>query len=166
MGRKFIEVKTLHRYTIEELQQLASETTSEYTNSVLMAVIMRYNGVDTTVIMNTLGKSRSTITRYINQWNDSPLNIIDQRGGNIPSELTVEIVEDIKYIVVNKKPNDFGYIQNVWTSALLAKYVEDKYGPKYSSSEELSNELIRFSNYANSNPEKIKQRAGARNYFG
>jgi transposase len=134
MGRKFIEVKTLHRYTIEELQQLASETSSKYTSDVLMAVIMRYNGVDTTTIMNTLGKSRPTITRYINQWNDSPLNIIDQRGGNIPSELTVEIVNDIKDIVVNKKPSDFNYAQNVWTSALLAKYIEDKYGSKYSSS--------------------------------
>jgi transposase len=52
--------------------------------------------------------------------------------------------------------------ENMWN--WMKNFLSNK--SAYTSIEELSNELIRFSNYANSNPEKIKQRAGARNYFG
>lgn len=131
-GRKCIKVKTLHGYTIEDLQAIIGAATSEYTRNYLMAVIMSYQNVHTDIIMNTLGKSRPTITRYINSWNKSPGNMLDNRGGNIPNRLTDEIIDDIKDIVINKRPVDFGYDYPTWTCNLLAIYVEDKYGKKFS----------------------------------
>jgi len=132
MGRKHLKIKTLHGYKIEQLQNKVNETNSEYTRSFLLAVIMSYNGLHTNDIMKALGKSRPAITRYINSWNESPKNIIDQRGGNIPSDLTDEIVDNIKDIVTTKKPSDFNYQQSTWTCALIAQYVEDNYGKKFS----------------------------------
>lgn len=134
MPRKYLPIKTLHGYTLEELQKLAKESASEYTRSMLYAVIMRYKGVSNTTIMNTLGKSRPTIVAYVKKWNDSPHNIIDKRGNNIPTILTYDVIEDIKNMVINHTPNDFGYPQSTWTSALIARYIEDKYGCRYSSS--------------------------------
>ncbi|WP_141677960.1 transposase, partial [Orenia metallireducens] len=52
--------------------------------------------------------------------------------------------------------------ENMWN--WMKKFLSNK--SAYTSIEELSNQLKIFSDYANSNPEKIKQRAGARNYFG
>lgn len=56
MSRPCIQVETLHNYTIADLQEEANKTTSEYTRSLLLTVIMRYNGASTTLITQTLGK--------------------------------------------------------------------------------------------------------------
>jgi transposase len=131
MGRKCVEVKTLHGFTISDLQKKVKESTSKYKRNVLTAIIMRFNGISTTDIMKTLGVSRPTVTKYINDWNSNPEeSITDYRGGNVPSKLTDEIVDDIKYILLHKKPSDFGYPKNNWNSSLLSLYIEDNYGHK------------------------------------
>lgn len=133
MGRKNIEIKTLHGFTIEQLQKIIKKTNNHYTRNVLSAVIMRYEGVSTTEIMNVLGKSRATVTCYINSWNENPSTAIkDHRGGNRPNRLTDEIVNDIKHVITSKTPKDFGYSQNKWSSSLLTQYIKDTYGKEFS----------------------------------
>lgn len=134
MPRNCIQVKTLHGYTIDNLQKIAKESKSEYTRSFVYAVIMRFQGYNTLDIMNTLGKSRPTVTSYINSWNESPENMLDQRGNNLPVQLTDSIINDIKNIITNCKPSEFGYPQSTWTSSLITIYIAEQYGPKYSSS--------------------------------
>lgn len=134
MSRPCIQVESLHGYTIADLQEEAKKTTSEYTRSLLLTVIMRYNGASTTLITQTLGKSRPTISEYIKKWNSSPANLIDRRGNNVPSEITIDIIEEIKDIIVNHEPSEYGFQQGSWTSAAIAKYVEDNYGKSRSSS--------------------------------
>lgn len=77
MGRKCIQIKKLHGYTIKELQNKTNQTDSEYTRNLLLTVIMRYKALNAEVVMDTLGKARSTIVRYVKKWNESPENIID-----------------------------------------------------------------------------------------
>jgi transposase len=121
MSIKCVEVKTLHGYTVEQLRKIARESANSYTRSMLMAVIMRYNGINTNDIMETLGKSRATVTAYINKWNQDPKSMMDQRGGNISSRLTDEMVEEIKTALQTRKPCEYGYEQSTWTTALLAQ---------------------------------------------
>ncbi|KXG73601.1 helix-turn-helix domain-containing protein [Thermotalea metallivorans] len=132
MGRKCIQVETLHGLTIKDLQNKVKQATSSYTRNVLTAVIMRYSGISTNEIMKVLGVSRPTVTKYINEWNANPAkSIVDHRGGNIPSKLTDEMVEDIRYVLIHKKPSDFGYFQSNWNCSLLSRYIEDTYGTKF-----------------------------------
>lgn len=66
-------------------------------------MIQRYNGVPASIIAKNLNKCVATINRYINRWNEFGITLIaDHRGGNIPSSLTGEMVEDIRKIVTNK----------------------------------------------------------------
>ena len=133
MGRKMLEVKTLHGLSIDSLMEIASSAQNSYTRSLAQAVIMRHNGYDNEIIMNTLGKSHATITSYINKWNASgPEALLDQRGNNVPSSLTDEMVDDIRNVVTNTVPSDFGYEQSKWNCVILTRYVEDKYGKTYS----------------------------------
>lgn len=133
MGRKSIEVKTLHGSTIEDLYALLRKTKNVYSHDVLQAVIMRYQGISTTTILESLGKSRVTIIDYIKAWNEKGLDSIkDNRGNNVPTKLTPEIVEDVKNIILNKCPKDFGYDHNNWSLMVIAKYIQDTYGLKYS----------------------------------
>jgi transposase len=133
MGRKCIEVKSLYELTIDDLNAIAKKSGSSYTQDVIKAVIMRYNGVHPQIISDTLGKCYATVISYINNWNAQGVaSIADHRGGNIPNALTDEMVEDIRDIVTNKTPADFGYECSKWSCGILSRYVEETYGKKYS----------------------------------
>lgn len=131
MTKRCTKVATLHGYTMDELRKLHDKSTSDYTKRVLMTIMMRWQGMTTTEIMKALGKSRPIVIKYIMQWNESPKSIIDNRGGNVPSRLTDEILDDITDILKHKKPEDYGYAQSTWTSLLISRYIEEHYGPKY-----------------------------------
>jgi transposase len=94
---------------------------------------MRYQGISTPVIAKSIGKCSVIIISYIRDWNSKGVASIKyNRGGNIPSKLTDDIINDIKYIVANKCPKDFGYEHSKWTLSLVSTYIADNYGPKYS----------------------------------
>lgn len=134
MSRKCIEVKTLHGYQLSDLIKIANETKSNYSHNVLQAVIMRYQGMNTNDIIKFIGKSRATVTNYINNWNQKGMeSTIDNRGNNLVSSLTDDIISDIKKLVKNGNPSEVGYPQNNWNCVLLSKYVEEKYGKKFSA---------------------------------
>jgi transposase len=134
MSRKCVEVKTLHGYTLQELDQKINDATNTYTRSYLMAITMRYKGINTNDIMKALNKSRPTITDYINRWNNDPLSIIDNRGGNIASKLDDDILTDLKDLVINKSPSEFGFPQSTWNSEILSVYIDQTYKCKFTSS--------------------------------
>lgn len=132
MAMHLVEVKTLHGYTISELNEIINSTDSKFSRSLLSAVIMRYNGIHTNDIMKTLCRTRAAITTYIKKWNEYGIDsIIDGRGGS-ESSFTVEMLSDLKDVVQNKSPEAFGYNRSTWTTALLAQYIENKYDKTYS----------------------------------
>lgn len=133
MGRKMIEVKSLYGLTIDDLNLIANKSKSNYTKAVIQAIIMRQNGIDMQTIATTLSKCRTTVISYINAWNNQgPAAIADMRGGNVASSLTDEAVDDVRDVVTNTSPHNFGYEQNRWSATLLSQYIADKYGKKYS----------------------------------
>ena len=135
MGRKCIQVKTLHGFTLDELQSKYESTTSNYSRNVYLAVIMRYKDIDTEIIMKTIGKSRTTVTAYINNWNEQSVDSAkDNRGGNIPSKLTEDIIANIEDVIATKSPTDFGFVSCTWNSTILSKYIEQKFGSKFATS--------------------------------
>ena len=133
MGRKAIEVTSLHGLTIEDLNTIAKRANNNYTYTVIQAVIMRYQGIETSVIATTLSKSYATIINYLNDWNKTGvLAISDTRGGKRPNTFTDEMLEDLRDVVETKSPQDFDFEQNKWDSNTLARYIEEKYGKQYS----------------------------------
>lgn len=50
MGRKLIEVKTLHGYTIKELTKIEEKLQKSSKKALLRAVIMRYQDIHTSEI--------------------------------------------------------------------------------------------------------------------
>lgn len=133
MGRNCVKVNTLYNYTIDSLRELSNLTTNEHNRSAITAVIMSYSGFSTSDIMKVLGKSRPTIVSYLNKWNESPIKIMDDRGGNMHSGFTNEMINHLKKIVISSTPSSFGYPQSTWNSEILASYIEKKYGKSYSS---------------------------------
>lgn len=133
MGRKLLEVTTLHRFTIDELIKFEEKYQKKSIKSLIRTVIMRYQGIHPGETQNILGKSRPTIIGYINKWNKYGIDaFVDNRGGSI-STFTDEMLEELKDTVLNKSPEDFGFISCTWDTHMLSKYIADTFGMEYSS---------------------------------
>lgn len=135
MGRKCIEIESLYELTIDDLNELKNRSNSNYTRDVISAVIMRYSGIHPQVIADTLSKCRATIISYLRNWNEMGIACItDNRGDNIVSEFTDEMMEDVRNVVMHKSPRDFDYDCSRWSCALISRYIEETYGLMYSES--------------------------------
>ncbi|WIV13662.1 winged helix-turn-helix domain-containing protein [Proteiniborus sp. MB09-C3] len=133
MGRKLLEITTLHGFTIDELIAFEESYQKKSLKALLRTVIMRYNGIHTEEIQHILGKSRPAITGYINKWNKYGLEaLVDNRGGSV-STFTDEMLEDLKDTVLNKSPKDFGFLSSTWDTHMLSKYIVDTFGKECSS---------------------------------
>lgn len=133
MARPKIQVATLHGYTIEELIELKNTTDSKFSIGVLTTVIMRYRGLTNAQINEVTGLSIPTIIAHVKRWNSLGIKAIkDCRGGNRHPRLSPDIVDDLIYVTLNKKPVDFDFIGHTWTCGLLALYIKQTYGIKVS----------------------------------
>lgn len=129
MGRTTIQVTTLHGYTIEDLIDLKNNTESKHSRLVLTTIIMRYNGYSNTEITEVSGLSSVSILKHIKNWNSIGIKSIEEhRGGQKPTKLSPDIVDDLLYVALHKSPNDFEFIGHTWTCALLALYINQTYG--------------------------------------
>ncbi|MBU5425336.1 winged helix-turn-helix domain-containing protein [Tissierella pigra] len=132
MGRKAVEVKTLHGYTIEQLKDIREKTDDNFKKEIILAIMMRYQGIKSETIENILGKSRPTILKYIHKWNEYGLEATeDHRGGSIGT-FTDEMKDDLLRTLVETKPIDHGFNSYSWTCNLLADYIKNKYDIQYS----------------------------------
>jgi len=133
MGRKLLEVTTLHGLTIEELIALEEKHQKKSLKSLLRTVIMRYKGIHTEEIQHILGKSRPAVIGYINKWNKYGMNaLVDNRGGSV-STFTDEMLDELRDTVLNKSPKDYGYLSSTWDTHMLSEYITNTFGKDYSS---------------------------------
>lgn len=80
---------------------------------------------------------------------------------NIIKDFAIEHEEDLFLLFQPPYFPELNPQENIWN--WLKKFLSTP--SAYISIEELSKKHKEFSNYINNNPEKIKQRAGARNYY-
>jgi transposase len=128
VGRRMIQVSTLHGYKLEELIKLQNTTKSTYTRLALQAVTMRYRGYSNKEIIESTDLSKVSIVAHIKDWNSYGLRSVeDHRGGKKPPKLAPVIVDDLIYVTLNKTPNEFEFIGHTWTLELLAEYIKMNY---------------------------------------
>lgn len=130
MGRKHLEIKSLHGQEIDDLIELKNTISSKYSRLVLTAITMRYLGKSTKEIILSTGLSNVTVVKHIANWNTNGMEAIEDHRGGSDSKLEPQIVDDILYIVTNKSPIDFDFTAHTWTCALLVIYVDQTYGVK------------------------------------
>lgn len=129
MGRPTIQVTTLHGYTIKELIDLKNTADSKYTRLVLDIVTMKYNEYSNAQISEATGLSNVTIVKHLKNWNSTGIkSTTDCRGGNLDTKLSPDIIDDLIYVVLHKKPVDFEFIGHTWTCSLLVLYINQTYG--------------------------------------
>ena len=133
MGRKMVEVETLHGYTIDGLLEMKNTLKSPYSYTVLLTITMRYQNIHTDEISRILGISKPTVLGYIRNWNELGTKALkDHRGGSV-GNFSEDMLNDLKDTIVHKCPVEEGFSSYTWTCSMLADYIEKKYNIKYSS---------------------------------
>lgn len=133
MGRKTVEITTLHNNSIEDLMKLRNNSKSKYTANILTIIIMKYKGTSNKLISEATGFSNTTIVKHIHQWNRYGLKTtVDNRKCHTDPKLSPDIVDDIIFVVTHKNPTDYEFIGHTWTCALLVDYIYQNYSIKVS----------------------------------
>lgn len=133
MPKKSIDVTTLHGYTIEELLIMKDSHDSSYARNILLAVIMRYQNFKSTEIVKVLGKSYTTVLKYIKLWNKLGTKCLQDNRGGSEGSFTAEMVDDLLTTVRFRNPINHGFMSSTWTTKTLSEYIYNNYGLKYSS---------------------------------
>lgn len=129
MARPKLQIESLYGYTIKDLIELKNTIDSNYSKSILNTVIMRYRGFSNIQITKATGLCNATIISHVRKWNKHGVKSLnDSRGGNRDPKLSPDIVDDLIYVILNKKPMDFEFIGHTWTCALLSLYIKQYYG--------------------------------------
>lgn len=132
MGRKGIEIESLYGFTTEKLKKMRNSHEDEFARNILTAVIMRYEGDSTIEIAHFLLKSKQTVIDYIKRWNSVGLKALEDHRGGSEGNFSAEMLDALINTVLHTRPNDFGFVGNVWTCPLLVEYIYQNYGEKYS----------------------------------
>ena len=128
MARPATQINGLQGYTFEELIDLKNSSKSKYTRLALTVITMRYKGYSNTEIIEATGLSKVTIVSHINKWNAIGFKAVkDHRTSHKETKLSPDIIDDLLYVVIHKKPLDFEFIGHTWTLALLSSYIKQNY---------------------------------------
>lgn len=126
--KNILKVNHLFGYSYDELAIMAKDINCIRNRLILQSVLLYLHGDTSVEIAQLLGLTPKTIQIYIHAWNGKGLNCLrDDRGGNIPSKFTEEILDHLYSIVTTSSPRDHGFINTVWTSELLCMVVKQKY---------------------------------------
>lgn len=129
--------------TVEQVKEIKSvlkkskqEQNVRMFQRYLIILLYLKGGMNADEISDKSGVSRKTVYNYISAYNKggiNGLNPVRNKGAN--TKLSNGQIDELKGIIINKYPSDCGFpVDYNWTADLLRKYVETKYGVKYSRS--------------------------------
>lgn len=76
--------------------------------------------------------SFKTICNWVNRLNKEGIEaLVDKEKPGRTKKLSADSLEEIKSILIQKGPDQFGYNSNTWTGPLLIEYIKKHYGVEY-----------------------------------
>jgi len=122
-----VDRKALNR----ELERAIEEGDKRYARR-LRAILIKDEGKKIRGITQELGVVPKTVNRWIDQWNEKGLEgFRPQKPKGRPQKLSEEAWEEIKDIVDNKSPRDYGYDVDLWDTKTIKILIRDHYGVDY-----------------------------------
>ncbi|MEX2690783.1 MAG: helix-turn-helix domain-containing protein [Candidatus Njordarchaeum guaymaensis] len=122
-----VDRKTLNR----ELEKAIGRGDKRYAKR-LRAVLMKDEGKSNREIAQELSVTPRTIYRWIRLWNENGLERFrPQKPKGRAQKLSEDAWEEIKNIVNNKSPRDYGYDTDLWGTKVIKILIRDLYGVDY-----------------------------------
>jgi len=122
-----VDRKALNR----ELERAIAEGDKRYARR-LRAILMKDEGKKNREIAQELEIVPKTVARWIKQWNERGLEgFRPQKPKGRPQKLDDDAWEEIRNIVDNKSPRDYGYDTDLWDTKTIRIFIRDHYGVEY-----------------------------------
>lgn len=120
----------------QELKTIIAASDNYTAKEVLRAqvVLLLSQEVPSATIMLITGYQRRQLFNIRkNYFAQGVAGILDKRKGSPPLLLNGPQREELQDILLQTIPRDFGYSQEFWTTAILADFIEARYGVRYAS---------------------------------
>lgn len=129
MGRKTKQVKG---YTSEEIKSLFSKEEKYTIGMRLYAVYQVSLGQSSRKLQDLYNTSFKQILNWVQRFEKEGIEgLRDKEKPGRPSKLTEGQLQEVRSIVLEKTPSDYGINSATWTGPLLIKFVKDHYHVEY-----------------------------------
>lgn len=131
----------VNQQLIELKSALRDNTLSRSEYIHVQATLLKKQGELLERVSQITGKSIDAIKRWCTAYNKTGLSALraKKRVGSSQSKLTIAQKEQIKQILTEHKPPDYGYSGDFWSVSTLRQLIKDQYGVKYRSEQSYYN---------------------------
>ena len=129
MGRKTKQIKG---YTPEAIKSLFSREEKYTIGMRLYAVYQVSLGQSSRKLQELYNTSFKQILNWVERFEKEGIEgLRDKEKSGRPSKLTESQLQEVKNLVLEKSPSDYGINSATWTGPLLIKYIKDHYQIEY-----------------------------------
>ncbi|MFC2087125.1 transposase [Bacteroidota bacterium] len=123
---------TIPNYSIEEMEALLNSNPDYIVGMRLIALIQIKKGMSSRQLQELYYKSHSRFCVWANNFNKKGIEGLKNKpkSGRKP-KLGDAQLEEIKNVLLAKRPIDYGYNSGTWNGPLLIDFIKKRYGIKY-----------------------------------
>jgi|SRR5665647_882157 len=115
-------------HSVEDLLDILRSNADYLLGIRLMALIQIAKGKSSRELECIFDKSHSRICVWVNNFNKYGLDgLKDKSGRGRISRLSKSELDELKDVVLNKSPEEYGYNTATWNGILLIDFIENKY---------------------------------------
>jgi transposase len=128
---QFLE-KTLD---LEIWQKLYYKNQKSYARKRLLAVKYLHEGMSRLQVCKLMGCSYNTLSGWIDKFiNEGLEGLVEPITHKVPQRLSSDQKEELKKILLNQRPQDYGIDRNIWTGELISQVIQEKWSTSFKSS--------------------------------
>lgn len=119
-------------HSIEDLLVLLRSNADYLTGVRLLALIQIAKGKSSRDLEDIFDKSHSRFCVWVNNFNEYGIEgLKDKSGRGRISRLSKSELDELRDVVLNKSPEEYGYNTATWNGLLLIDFIENKYHISY-----------------------------------
>lgn len=146
-------------------QQLYYKHQQEYIRKRLLAIKYLCEGKSRREVSELLGCTYKTLTQWIDKFLEGGLKqLTEPITHEVPSRLNLEQKQELKKMLLEQKPKDYGIDRHIWTGKIICTVIHKRWGVSLKDSRiyEILAELNlshqkAHRDYANADPQKQTQ---------
>jgi transposase len=123
---------SIPNYSVQDLENLLNEKPEYIIGARLMALIQIKKGVSSRKLEELFYKSHSRFCVWVNNFNKYGIEGLKNKHKSGRKPLLDETqMNELKYVLQNNRPEDFGFNSATWNGPLAIEYVRKNYGVDY-----------------------------------
>jgi transposase len=112
-------------------QKLYYKYKKDYVRKRLLAIKYFYEGKNRTEVSAIIGCNYKTLSTWIDKFLEGGLDeLVKAIAHQVPSRLNLEQGLELKRMLLEQKPIDYGIDRNIWTGKIISSVIESRWGIK------------------------------------